>query len=142
VMFPPLARPRADELDEWEPCRIRTVDDVRDLFVPSFAFGCEPDDATARFAFAPGNPFGAKLQAMLGSDIGHFDVVDMRDTLVEAHEQVDEGRMAPEDFRDFTFANVARLYTANRPDFFVGTAVEGAVADLLAEGREPPGAVL
>jgi hypothetical protein len=34
------------------------------------------------------------------------------------------------DFRQFTFENAARLHTALNPDFFKGTAVEGAVASL------------
>ena len=34
------------------------------------------------------------------------------------------------DFREFTFQNAARLHTALNPEFFKGTAVEGAVAKL------------
>ena len=30
-------------------------------------------------AFMPGLPFGAKLNAIFSSDIGHFDVIDFRD---------------------------------------------------------------
>ena len=130
-MFPPLPRPTPEELDEWAASGIERRQDVADRFVPNFYFGCEPDDATARFAFASGNPFGARLHAMLGSDIGHFDVVDMRQVLHEAHEQVEKGRMTEDDFRDFTFANAARLYTANRPDFFAGTSVENEVRQVI-----------
>jgi hypothetical protein len=74
---------------------------------------------------------------MLGSDIGHFDVKDMRTVIVEAHELVDEGLMTPADFRDFTFANAVRLHGGMNPNFFKGTAVEQAAADLLgADARE------
>ena len=36
-----------------------------------------------------------------------------------------------QDFREFTFTNVARLHTRNNPDFFKGTVVERSVADEL-----------
>ena len=55
-----------------------------------FFFGCEADDATISWAFADRvNPLGATLQPMLGSDIGHWDVPDMRDVLPEAYELVE-----------------------------------------------------
>ena len=50
--------------------------------------------------------------------------------LEEAHEPVEEGRMRPDDFRDFSFANAARFFTETRPDFFRGTRVEEAVESL------------
>jgi hypothetical protein len=39
--------------------------------------------------------------------------------------------MSEAEFRDFTFTNPARFWTANNPDFFLGTAVETDVAKLL-----------
>jgi len=39
-------------------------------------------------AFAKANPFGAKLGAVLSSDISHFDVPDMTEVLEEAWELV------------------------------------------------------
>jgi hypothetical protein len=47
-------------------------------------------------------------------------------------ELVEEGILSPEDFRKFTFTNVARMYTSMNPDFFKGTAVESAVAREIA----------
>jgi hypothetical protein len=38
--------------------------------------------------------------------------------------------MTDADFRDFVFTNPARLYLTGNPDFFKGTAVEGAAASL------------
>ena len=38
-----------------------------------------------------------------------------------------------EDFRDFVFANLTRLWTDMNPDFFKGTVVEGHVAKLLSD---------
>jgi hypothetical protein len=77
---------------------------------------------------------GARLQPMLGSDIGHFDVTDMRDVIPTAHKLVDEGLMDDAAFRDFTFANAVRLHGGMNPDFFTGTVVEKQAAELLAEG--------
>ena len=70
---------------------------------------------------------------MLGSDLGHFDVMDMRDMLAEAHELVEDGLISDADFRDFSFANCVRLHGGMNPDFFRGTAVEAEAAKLLAE---------
>jgi hypothetical protein len=98
-------------LDDWSECGITRAEDIRELFVPRFWFGCEGDDRLNAWAFAAKlNPFGARLNAMLGSDLGHFDVTDMRDVLAEAHELVDEGLISEADFRDFSFANAVRLH--------------------------------
>jgi predicted TIM-barrel fold metal-dependent hydrolase len=122
------------DLDDYSACRISVREDLRDLFVPRFYFGCEADDRTNAWAFARrANPFGARLNALFGSDIGHFDVPDMRAVLPEAHELVEDGLISAEDFRDFTFANAVRLWGAGNPRFFAGTAVEGAAAAVLAE---------
>jgi hypothetical protein len=50
--------------------------------------------------------------------------------LEEAWELVEHGMITEADFREFTFGNAARLHTALNPDFFTGTAVEGAIAKL------------
>ena len=54
----------------------------------------------------------------------------MSEVLEEAWELVEHGMITEADFREFTFENAARLHTALNPDFFKGTAVEGAVAKL------------
>ena len=74
---------------------------------------------------------GAKLKAMFSSDLGHWDVKDMGGVLAEAWEQVEHGLITEEDFRDFTFVNPMTLQTRVNPDFFKGTAVEGAVASYM-----------
>jgi hypothetical protein len=48
------------------------------------------------------NPFGARLNAIFGSDIGHFDVPDMLEVLPEAYELVEDELITAADFRDFT----------------------------------------
>jgi hypothetical protein len=77
------------------------------------------------------NPFGARMRTLFGSDIGHWDVPDMRRVLPEAHELLEDKHISDTDFRDFVFANPARFWTATNPDFFKGSAVESEVSALL-----------
>lgn len=74
------------------------------------------------------------LKAIFGSDIGHWDVPDMREVVEEAYELVEEGLVTEQDFRDFMFVNPVTLWTGMNPDFFKGTVVENAVEKLRAEG--------
>jgi predicted TIM-barrel fold metal-dependent hydrolase len=123
------------ERDEWAPCAISGAEDIRDLFVPSFFFGCEADDPLATSAFNDRvNPFGARLNAMFGSDISHWDVPDMSEVLDEAWELVDRQLFTPADFRDFVFANPVRFLAGANPGYFDGTVVEAAVNRFLADG--------
>ncbi len=122
-------------VDEWVPCKIRRKEDLRDLFVPHFYFGCEGDDPVTASAFddrreIPSRP-GSK--AVYGSDIGHWDVPDMRGVINEAYEMVEKGLISEEDFRDFVFVNPVELWTGLNPDFFKGTAVEREVELLRRE---------
>ena len=119
------------ELDDYAPCEIETEEDIADLFVPNFYFGCEADDRLNATAFNTAvNPMGARLNALFSSDIGHFDVIHMNQVLPHAWELVEDGVMSLDDFREFTFANPARFWTSNDPNFFAGTKVEAEVAEL------------
>jgi len=132
-----LAASGSDEdpalLDEFARCEIEEVDDLMGLFVPSFYFGCEADDPLTPWAFdtrrAPGR---VALNAVYGSDIGHWDVPDMSEVMHEVVEPLDEGLMSPDDFRAFVFENPVRLHAAANPSFFEGTVVEEDVRRLLA----------
>jgi predicted TIM-barrel fold metal-dependent hydrolase len=120
-------------VDEWGPCQIHRKEDLGDLFVPHFYFGCEGDDPVTASAFdAKRNPFNARLKAVYGSDIGHWDVPDMRDVTKEAYEMVEKGLITDEDFRDFVFVNPVDLWTCLNPEFFAGTVVESEVVSLRA----------
>jgi predicted TIM-barrel fold metal-dependent hydrolase len=124
------------EIDDWQRCGIDKREDIRDLFVPNFYFGCEADDPMNAAAFNTRmNPFGAKLKAIFSSDIGHWDVPDMREVVEEAYELVEHGLINEQDFRDFTFTNPAHLWTGMNPDFFKGTVVESQVQKLLSENK-------
>jgi len=78
------------------------------------------------------NPYGARLNAMFSSDMGHWDVPDMSILVEEAYEHVERGMMSEEDFRDFMFGNATKLFGSNNSDFFKGTVVEADVARYLA----------
>ncbi len=117
------------QLDDFAACGIKRAEDIRDLFAPSFYFGCEADDPINAWAFNRKlNPFGARLNAIFGSDIGHFDVPDMGEVLPEAYELVEEELITADDFRDFVFSNAYRFWTAGNPNFFNGTAIDKQVA--------------
>ena len=74
-----------------------------------------------------GQPLGARVPAIMGSDIGHWDVPDFSEPLEEAWELVEHGLLDEEQFRDFVFTNQVKLYGVD-PDFFRGTVIESAVA--------------
>ena len=115
--------------DDFAHCTIRDPKDIRDRYVPNFFFGCEAEDPLIAWAFnSRVNPLGARLNAVLGSDIGHWDVPDMEEIAAEAYELVEQGVLSEQDFRDFTFANPIKLWASLNPDFFKGTAIEAAVA--------------
>jgi predicted TIM-barrel fold metal-dependent hydrolase len=118
-------------LDEWAESGIESVDDIHEIFGNRFYFGCEADDPMNAFAYqrhlVPG---GTRLRAIFASDIGHWDVPDFTQVLPEAYELLEDGLLDANDFRDFTFADPVRLFTATNPDFFAGTTVAEAAASL------------
>jgi hypothetical protein len=129
-----LNRPeqRPAHIDDFAACAIEKADDIAALFVPSFFFGCEGDDSTVPWAFSGRtNPGGARLHAMFGSDISHWDVPDFAQSFAEAYEQLEHGLLTEDDFRDFTFTNAVRLHAGMNPGFFDGTVVGPAVQSLL-----------
>ena len=124
----------AEEIDDFAFTGVTKPEDIRKIFDANFYFGCEADDRLNTVAFDTRlNHFGARLNAILGSDIGHWDVPDMTKVLVEAYELVDDGFIDANDFRDFSYANVVRMHTGMNPEFFKGTVVENAVESLKGE---------
>ena len=107
------------DIDEFAHCAISKPEDIRDRFVPNFYFGCEAEDSLNALAFNTRiNPFGARLNVVLGSDIGHFDVTDMSQILEEAYELVEHGLISEEDLRDLTFTNAVSFFGGVNPNFF------------------------
>jgi predicted TIM-barrel fold metal-dependent hydrolase len=122
-----------EDLDDYFRCGIERREDIRDLFVPRFYFGCEADDPVNAWAFnRAANPMGVRLNALFSSDIGHFDVPDMAEVVPEAYELVEHGLITDDDFRDFMFANAVRFWGEVNPEFFHGTVVEKAATQVLA----------
>ncbi len=118
--------------DEFAHSGVERAEDFVKLFAEPFFFGCEADDPITATAFDQKlNPFGARLQALFGSDISHWDVPDMSEVLQEAWEMVEHGLLSEEDFTDFVFTNPVRFYTRSNPRFFEGTRVEHAVQTAL-----------
>ena len=125
---------KPSDIDEWARAGIESKEDIRDRFVPQFYFGCEGDDRMTALAFNPKlNPIGSLLNAIHSSDLGHFDLPDMRDAAYEAWELVEHGLINEDDFRDFVFVNAVRAKTDMNPDFFKGTSIASPVARLMTD---------
>jgi len=130
----------AEIIDDYAACGIEKPEDFGERFARNFYFGCEADDPINAWAFnIQVNPYGARIKPLFGSDIGHFDVPDMREVLVEAHELVDGNIITPSDFRDFVFSYPVEFWTGVNPDFFKGTAVERQAAAWLAAEKQEEG---
>ncbi|HLH76006.1 MAG TPA: amidohydrolase family protein [Candidatus Binataceae bacterium] len=114
--------------DEWAPSGITSPQQLRDIFVNQFYFGCEGDDPLNALAFRPmGTPFEARLKALYGSDIGHWDVPDMSEVLEEAYELVEHHLIDEDELRQFLFDNAVAFWTSTNRDFFKGTTIESEV---------------
>lgn len=117
--------------DDFAACEITRKEDWVDLYARPYYFGCEADDRMNVTAFGKANPFGARINAIFSSDIGHFDVPNMLSPVPEAYELVEDELITSDDFRDFTFANAVRLWGTQNPHFFDGTSVAKEAAALL-----------
>lgn len=121
-------------LDEYEACEIEKAEDIYDLFVPRFYFGCEADDPLTAWAFDKRiNPMGAQLRAMFSSDMGHWDVPEMKHILPEAYELIENEILDESQFEEFVLTNPVRFYTSLNPNFFDGTRVEEAAKKIVDE---------
>ena len=67
--FGPLSKPeRPANFNEFDACGMTEIDDLGDLFVKPFYFGCEADDRMSAVAFDTRlNHFDAKIKAVFGS---------------------------------------------------------------------------
>jgi hypothetical protein len=140
---PRLARYAADDFidhyaspeerrDDFADAGIASEQDIRDRFCPNFYWGCEADDPLVGLAFDTRiAPLGARVPAMMGSDIGHWDVPEFDAPLAEAYELVEHGILDVDAFREFVFANPVRCYGGSNRRFFEDTVVEEATASVL-----------
>ena len=129
--FQHLVEPGAFQ-DDFAGTGIESAEDIRTIFERNFRFGCEADDPMNALGFnRKVNPLGAQIRGIFSSDIGHWDVTDMSETVEEAWELVEEGLLTREDFRDFTFVNSATMWAESDPSFFEGTVIEKDVSKLM-----------
>ena len=130
---PTIVKPmKPENFDEWEALGVASEEELIERFVGNFYFGVEADDPINAWAFNTRvNPCGVRLKAVLGSDIGHYDVPDMSRVVEEAYELLEHGLLDEADFRDLVFANAVRLHGGMNPAFYDGTAVEREARALL-----------
>jgi hypothetical protein len=126
-----------ENIDDFSACQIAKKEDWVEACAKPYYFGCEADDRMNAAAFGRNNPFGANLNAIFSSDIGHFDVIDMRHPLPEAYDLVEDGHITADDFRNFTLANAVKLWGTQNPKFFEGTRVAKQAAAVLAAAQTP-----
>ena len=124
---------RQERFDDFAEVPVRSGEELRRHFAERFFFGCEADDPMTAWAFDRHGRH--RLHPIFSSDVGHFDVPDMSAVLEEAWELVEHGLIDEENFREFVFANPARLHTALNPEFFKGTVVADAVAKVAPPAR-------
>jgi hypothetical protein len=86
---------------------------------------------------AKANPLGVKINAIYSSDVGHWDVPDLRQVLAESRALVEQGAISEDDFKAWVFENPYKFYTEANESFFEGTAVGEALR--ARAGREVPG---
>lgn len=107
---------------------------IERMFSTQVFAGCEGDDPlNVLLGRGHSRLLGTKLNGVLGSDIGHWDLPDVASLVHETRELVESGDLDESDYRDFVFTNPVRLWAgpAAARGFFDGTAVEHAVADVL-----------
>ncbi len=75
------------------------------------------------------------IVAVDGGDIFSLAFLEQLRVLHEAFELVEKELIDRDEFRAFTFENVARFYTDTNPDFFKGTVVEQEVEALLTSSE-------
>ena len=120
------------DIDDFAESLVDSVADIVGTFSGQFYFGCEADDPLNGLAFSTELlPSGTALHALFASDIGHWDVPDMRDVLPEAWELVEHGHLNREQFRDFSFANAVWMLGGANPNFFEGTIIADDARSLL-----------
>ncbi len=116
-----------DTIDEFALSGVDTVEDILAVW-DRFHFGCEADDPMTAMGFdRTVTPGGRVVKGIFASDVGHWDVPDMRDVLTEAYELVDDGILDEADFRAFTFEHPTSLWATNNPDFYKDTVIEKAL---------------
>jgi Amidohydrolase len=119
-----LTAMEGDVPDDFALAGITSADHLREEFCRNLYFGCEADDPMTAIAFDP--RLNLPVKPIFSSDIGHWDVSDMSQVLVEAWESVEAGKLTREDFRAFTFGNGVQFFGGMNPRLFEPTAIADA----------------
>ncbi len=106
---------RKGSLDEFKESGMENVDDLGRLYAERFFFGCEGDDRLIPCAWFNGLPAEGGVKPMFGSDIGHWDVGDVTEPLVEAYELLEDNLLTKEQLKQFTYLNARNLYGSVLP---------------------------
>lgn len=118
--------------DEFEESLITDEDQIKDIFENQLFFGCESDDTSVyRAQDTKANAMHARLRPIFSSDMGHFDIADIRTAVPASYELVEDGLLNDDDYREFMFENAVLLHGGMNPKFFDGTAVEKEAKALL-----------
>ena len=124
-----------ENLDDFSACQISRKEDLRELFVHNFYFGCEADDRMTAWAFnRQCNPLGSQLHPLFGSDVGHFDVPDMTHVVPEAYELVEDGVMNEEDFQRPHVYQSGTVLGRRKPRVFQGDSGRRESAGIAGRG--------
>lgn len=116
---------RVETHEDFAASGVRCAQDIVEQVNRVCVFGCEADDPLTGIAFdRKRTPLGRELKAIFSSDIGHWDVPDMREVLPEAYEHIEHDWLDAGAFRRFMCDNAYRLYTEANPRFFQGTVLE------------------
>ena len=116
------------DIDDFAACGIEREEEIRIFSFPVFILDVKRTTRLPPRHSKRNETRLGSVNAVFGSDIGHWDVPDMTEVTEEAYEAVEQGLITGDDFRDFVFTNPVGLWTAVNPDFFKGTKVEEAVA--------------
>jgi predicted TIM-barrel fold metal-dependent hydrolase len=119
-------QPTPEQRNDFAAAGISSTEDIKKRWIDPLFFGSESDDRTLAHAFnRKANPLGVAVNAIYSSDVGHWDVPDIREALANSWKLVEEGVLSETDFRAYVFENPYRLYTEANANFFVGTNVAG-----------------
>lgn len=117
--------------DDFGQSGVTSTADLVDKFGNSFYFGCEADDRMTALAFEPRFlPMGRRVNALFSSDIGHWDVEDVSEVLLEVTEAVEKGYLGIDNARDLIFRIPLEFWAGANPDFFRGTSLDGHVTNV------------
>lgn len=117
--------------DDFGQSGVTSTADLVDKFGNSFYFGCEADDRMTALAFEPRFlPMGRRVNALFSSDIGHWDVQDVSEVLLEVTEAIEKGYLGIDNARDLVFRIPLEFWASANPDFFRGTSLDGHVTNV------------